>query len=89
MTTDQPQLAKSRLLVAQALERDRAVASKPDPHDTATWLLEQLQTAGWTPPRDLTDAPPLAGPGAPEDGPGRQEFRNFRDKFGQRTRTDR
>lgn len=59
MTTDQPRLARSRLLVAEAFDRDRAATTRPDTHDLATWLLEQLQTAGWTPPRDLTDTPPL------------------------------
>jgi len=68
MTTDQPRLAKSRLLVAQAFERDRAAASPPDPHETATWLLEQLENQlGWTPPRDLTETVPLAGAGADPD----------------------
>jgi len=74
MTTDQPRLASSRLLVAEAFTRARTDTT-PDPHDLATWLLEQLEATGWTPPRDLTETVPLAGPGAPEDGPGRQAFR--------------
>lgn len=88
MTTDQSRLAKSRLAVADAFTRDRAAATKPDPHDTATWLLDELQTKhGWTPPPDpATDTPPLTGPGAPEDSPGRQAFRAARAALAQRTR---
>ena len=57
---DQPKLARSRLLIADAFTRDRAAASKPDPHDLATWLLEQLQALGWkTPPDPAADIPPL------------------------------
>lgn len=60
MTTDQSRLARSRLLVADAYERDRAAATKPDPHDAATWLLDQLQELGWkSPPDPATDIPPL------------------------------
>jgi hypothetical protein len=77
MTTDQSRLAKSRLLVADALTRDRAAATKPDPHDTASWLLDQLQTLGWKqPPDPALDLPP-ARPAHPatDDSPGRQAFR--------------
>lgn len=60
MTTDQSKLARSRLLVAAAFQRDRAAANQPDPHDLASWLVEQLQALGWkAPPDPATDAPPL------------------------------
>ena len=60
MTTTHPRLAASRLLVAYALTRDRNIPPRPDPHDAATWLLDQLQTAGWRPPPDpAADIPPL------------------------------
>jgi hypothetical protein len=65
MTVDQPaldqsKLAKSRLLVADAFTRDRAATSKPDPHDLASRLLEQLQALGWKqPPDPAADIPPL------------------------------
>jgi len=60
VTTDQSRLAKSRLLVADAFERDRAAGTKPDPHDSATWLLDQLQALGWkAPPDPAADIPPL------------------------------
>jgi hypothetical protein len=60
VTTDQPRLARSRLLVADALTRDRAALTKPDPHDTATWLLDQLQDLGWkAPPDPALDIPPM------------------------------
>lgn len=60
MTTDQPKLARSRLLLADAFTRDRAAASKPDPHDLAGWLLDQLQDLGWKqPPDPAADIPPL------------------------------
>ncbi len=74
---DQSRLAHSRLLIAQAFDRDRAAATKPDPHDLAGWLLEQLQTAGWTPPPDPAADVPPARPARPADdnSPGRLEYR--------------
>lgn len=85
MTTDQPTRARSRLLLADAFTRDRAATTKPDPHDLATWLLDQLQNLGWRPPPDPTDTPPLrpAQPAA-DDGPGRQAFRQAREALARR-----
>lgn len=74
---DQSKLARSRLLVADAFTRDRAADTKPDPHDTAEWLLQQLQELGWRqPPDPAADIPPLH-PQRPagEDSPGRRAFR--------------
>lgn len=88
MTTDQSRLARSRLLVADALTRDRDATTKPDPHDTATWLLDQLQTLGWkTPPDPAADVPPLrpahaAGP----DSPGYREWQAARANLANRPR---
>ncbi len=74
---DQSKLARSRLLVADAFTRDRANTTKPDPHDLAGWLLEQLQAAGWQPPPDpAADRPPIRPSHvAGEDSPGRREYR--------------
>lgn len=87
MTTDQPTRAKARLLVADAFTRDRAAQTKPDPHDLATWLLEQLQNLGWRPPLDPTDTPPLR-PAQParDDSPGRREFAEARKALAARRR---
>lgn len=90
MTLDQPKLAKSRLLVAAAFERDRAAHTKPDPHDTATWLLDQLQDAGWKPPPDpAADLPPLRPdhPTFDDNSPGRREFAEARAQLAARRNT--
>lgn len=74
--TDQPRLARSRLLVADAFERDRAAATKPDAHDLAAWMLDQLADLGWKPPPGITEIPPLRPDHvADDDSPGRREFR--------------
>lgn len=65
------QVAKATLLVADRLE----AWGLTDPHERAEWLIERLMTdLGWTPPRDLTDTPPLSGPGSDLDGPGYREW---------------
>lgn len=51
------QVAKAERLIADALERQ--AAEPRDPQQVAAWLVEQLQAYGWSPPRDLTEAPPL------------------------------
>lgn len=52
------QVTKARLLIADRLE----AWGLGDANDRADWLLERLQTElGWTPPRDLTEAPPVRG----------------------------
>lgn len=87
MTTDQSKLARSRLLVADAFQRAR-IDTKPDPHDLATWLLEQLQTLGWkSPPDPAVDIPPLR-PDRPadEDSPGRRAFREARNALATKPR---
>lgn len=89
MTTDQPRLARSRLAVAQAFERDRAADTKPDPHDTASWLLDQLQQLGWkAPPDPAADVPPLRPerPALDDNSPGRREFAEARAALAARTR---
>lgn len=68
MTTDQPKLAKSRLLVAGAFERDRAATARSEPHEVASDLLDQLQNLGWVPPRDLTEQVPARGPSSTREG---------------------
>lgn len=84
---DQSKLARSRLLVADAFHRDRAAAQKPDAHDTASWLLEQLQQLGWKqPPDPAADTPPLRPPNpAPKGSPGRQEWAQARADLAART----
>ena len=86
MTTDQPKLAKTRLLVADAFTRDRAAAPKPDPHDLAGWLLEQLQALGWkTPPDPAADLPHLSPARVDnDDSPGRRAFREARAQLANR-----
>lgn len=74
--TDQSRLARSRLLVADAFTRART-DTEADPHELATWLLDQLQDAGWkAPPDPAADVPPLR-PDQPadENSPGRQALR--------------
>ena len=86
MSTDQSKLARSRLLAADAFTRARTDTA-PDPHDLATWLLDQLQNAGWRPPPDpAADIPPLR-PDQPADNnsPGRQAFRQARAQLAART----
>lgn len=86
MTTDQPKLARTRLLVAAAFTRDRAAATKPDAHDLAGWLLDQLQALGWkSPPDPGADIPPLRPARvADEDSPGRREFAEARARLAAR-----
>ncbi len=87
-TTDQSKLARSRLLVADAFTRARTDTT-PDPHDLATWLLEQLQAAGWKqPPDPAADIPPLRPerPALDDNSPGRRAFKEARDRLAQRTR---
>lgn len=89
--TDQSRLAKSRLLVADAFTRARTDTA-PDPHDLATWLLEQLQELGWkAPPDPATDIPPLRPARiATDDSPGRREYRaTLCDRFGHQPDPDR
>ena len=86
MTTDQPRLAKSRLLVADAFTKHRAAAVPPDPHDAATWFLDELQALGWTPPRDLTDTPPPRPERSDLDGDGYRQFQEARAQLATRTR---
>jgi hypothetical protein len=50
------QLAKAEILIADRLE----AWGLTDPNQRAAFLLAQLQTElGWTPPKDLTETPPL------------------------------
>lgn len=81
------QLAKARIEVAALL------GGAPDPHHLAGRIVDVLQNLGWTPPHDpAADQPPLQGPGAPHDGPGRREWAaappepRFRDKLADRLR---
>jgi hypothetical protein len=86
MNLDQPRLASSRLLAAQAFERDRAAHTKPEPHDAATWLLEQLQTAGWRPPPDpAADVPALRPDRIATDAERRAAMTTIRAIFAQPT----
>ena len=78
-TTDQPKLARSRLLVADAFTRDRAAASRPDTHDLAGWLLDQLQDLGWkAPPDPGADIPPLRPPRVATDAERRAHLATIR-----------
>lgn len=52
------QVAKAELLIADRLE----AWGLTDPNQRAAWLVQQMQAElGWTPPRDLTEAPPVRG----------------------------
>lgn len=66
------QVTKAEILVTHLLDTAPAGA---DHQRQAAVIVNQLQTElGWTPPRDLTETPPLRGAGAPDDSPGRREF---------------
>jgi hypothetical protein len=89
MTDDQHragQLTAAQILIADALERH--AADPRDPHHVAAWILEQLQAAGWTPPRTPgADVPPLRPDTvAAANSPGRQAFRQARADLANRTR---
>jgi hypothetical protein len=77
------QIAKAQRLFADTIERQ---ATEPrDPEQVATWLTEQLQGYGWTPPRDLAEQVPLRPEQvADEDSPGRRAFRAARDELARR-----
>lgn len=75
------QVTKAQITIAEPLER----WGLTEPADRARYLVQQLQNLGWTPPRDpAADTPPLAGPGAPPDSPGRREFAAARAALAQR-----
>lgn len=49
------QVTKAQLLIADALDRWEVA----DTNDRAAWLIAELIAAGWNPPHDPADIPPL------------------------------
>lgn len=79
MTDDQHRIGKlseAALIVSSALERFTALQpdQRPEPYNIGTWVIGQLQNAGWKMPPDPTaDVPPLRGE-SQIDGPGYAAF---------------
>lgn len=77
------QVTKAEILIAHLLDTTPAGT---DHQRQAAVIVNQLQTElGWTPPRDLTETPPLRPTHvADDDSPGRREFAAAREALAAR-----